>query len=55
MKLVASSAVIIILTALSISSCSNTTEAKRDPYNDADSQKTRAHQAQDELSSETSR
>ena len=55
MKPVSSSAVIITLAALSISSCSNAPEAKRDPYNDADSQRTRAQQAQDELSSETSK
>ena len=55
MKSVVRSAVVIILTALSIIACSNAPEAKRDPYNDADSQKTRAHQTQDELSSETSR
>jgi PBP1b-binding outer membrane lipoprotein LpoB len=55
MKPVTSSAVVIILAALSISSCSSAPEAKRDPYNDADSQRTRAQQAQDELSSETSK
>jgi len=48
-------AIVMILAALSISSCSNAPEAKRDPYNDADSQRTRAQQAQDELSSETSK
>jgi len=55
MKPVASTAVVIILTALSITACSNSPEAKRDPYNDADSQRTRAQQTQDELSSETSK
>jgi PBP1b-binding outer membrane lipoprotein LpoB len=55
MKPVTSSAVVIILAALSISSCSSAPEAKRDPYNDADSQRTRAQQTQDELSSETSK
>ena len=55
MKPFASSAVIIILTALSISACTTVKETKRYPYNDADTQKTRAHQAQDELSAETLR
>jgi PBP1b-binding outer membrane lipoprotein LpoB len=55
MKFIDSSAIIIILAALSISACSNTPETKRDPYNDADSQRTRAQHAQDELSSETSK
>ena len=55
MKPVVSSAIVIIVAALSISSCSDSPEVKRDPYNDADSQRTRAQQTQDELSSETSK
>jgi PBP1b-binding outer membrane lipoprotein LpoB len=55
MKPVDNLTIAIILAALSISACSNAPDAKRDPYNDADSQRTRAQQAQDELSSETSK
>ena len=55
MKPVVNSAIVIIVAALSISSCSDAPEVKRDPYNDADSQRTRAQQTQDELSSETSK
>lgn len=49
---------VLLLTTLSIAGCSSTEsqpEPQRDPYNQADSQRSRATQAQDDLSSETSR
>jgi len=49
------SIIVLLLTALSIASCSSTPEPKRDPHNDADSQRSRAGQAQDEMSRDTSR
>ena len=47
--------IVLLLTALLITGCSSTPEPQQDPYNQADSQRSRAQQAQDELSSETSR
>lgn len=47
------SLLLIIMAGLTISACSG--EPARDPYNDADSQRTRAKQAQDELSRETAK
>ncbi len=44
----------LLLIMLSAASCSSTPEAVN-PYNDADSQRSRAQQAQEELSSETTR
>lgn len=44
----------LLLTALTIAGCASS-EAKRDPYNDADSQRDRARQAQDELSRDTAK
>jgi len=40
----------ILLTALFTVSCSSTPAPQRDPYNDADSQRSRSGQAQDEMS-----
>lgn len=49
------SIIILLLTALSITACASNPEPKRDPYNDADSQRSRAGQAQGEMSRDTSR
>jgi len=43
---------ITVLIALFAAGCSGTPEVQNDPYNEADSQRSRAKQAQDELSSE---
>lgn len=53
MRPVVNAAIVVLLTTLSITGCSGTPEAKEDPYNQADTQRSRANQAQDELSSET--
>ena len=45
--------ILVLLTSVMLAACSSAPEAKRDPYNDADSQRSRAKQAQDELSSDT--
>lgn len=45
----------LLLTTVLMTACSSTPEPQHDPYNPADSQRSRAQQAQDELSSETSR
>lgn len=45
--------IVLLLTILAIAGCSSTPEIKDDPYNSADDQRSRAKQAQDELSSET--
>jgi len=55
MKTSIKSITILILTALTISSCSSAPAQKRDPYNDVDSQRSRAGQTQDEMSRDTSR
>ncbi len=44
--------IVILLTALFVAGCSSTPPPQKDPYNQADSQKSDAKQAQDELSSE---
>jgi len=54
MKLIVKMNIVVLLTALSITGCSSTPVPQEDPYNQADSQRERAKQAQDELSSETS-
>jgi|GEM_PF-3132637 len=46
---------VLSLTAMLMAACSSTPGPQHDPYNPADSQRSRAQQAQDELSSETSR
>jgi len=45
--------IITLLTTLSITACSNSPAPKKGPYDSADSQRERAHQTQQELSSET--
>ena len=52
MRLVGTNALLLLLSLL-VAGCSGAPEA-RDPYNPADDQRTRASQAQDELSTETS-
>jgi len=47
--------IVVLLTSLSAAGCSSTPAPKNDPYNQADSQRSRAHQTQEELSSETSK
>jgi uncharacterized lipoprotein len=49
---IAKSKILLLLTVLITAACSS--ETTRDPYNPADDQRSRAKQAQDELSSETS-
>ena len=46
---------ILLLTALTIAGCASSPEPQEDPYNQADSQRSRAKQTQDELYRETSR
>jgi len=48
-------AIALLLTALTITACSSAPAPKRDPYNDADSQRSRAGQSQGEMSRDTSR
>ena len=55
MNLVVKSNIVLLLTALSIAGCSSDPIPQEDPYNDADSQRSRAKQTQDELSRETPR
>ncbi|MBE9560337.1 MAG: hypothetical protein IMF15_06075 [Proteobacteria bacterium] len=47
--------ILILLTALLITSCSSAPAPQRDPYNDADSQRSRSGQAQGEMSRDTSK
>jgi uncharacterized lipoprotein len=46
--------IVLILAVLFIAGCSSSPEVQQDPYNSADSQRSRASQAQDELDSNTS-
>ena len=55
MKPLVKTNIVSLLTALLIAGCSSDPIPQNDPYNDADSQRSRAKQTQDELSSETSR
>jgi len=52
MKIFVRPVLLLLATAFAVAACSDA-PAKRDPYNDADSQRSRAHQTQGELSSET--
>jgi len=51
--------IVLLLTALSLSlsitGCSSDPQPKEDPYNQDDSQRSRAKQAQDELTRETAK
>lgn len=53
MKSVIKTTIILLLTALFIAGCAGTPEPQKDPYNQADSQRSRADKTQDELSKET--
>lgn len=44
--------IVLLLTALLIAGCSSTPEQSNDQWNSAETQKSKAKQAQDELSSE---
>ncbi len=55
MKPVVKTNIILLLTAMLLAGCSSDPVPQRDPYNDADSQRSRAEDTQDELSGETSR
>lgn len=46
---------VILLAAVALAACSSAPEPKKGPYNEADDQRSRAHQTQGELSSETSK
>jgi hypothetical protein len=47
--------IVFLLAALLITGCSSNPPPQEDPYNQSDSQRSRAKQAQDELSSEIDR
>ena len=47
--------IVILLTALFLAGCSSSPEVQKDPYGDADSQRSRAKQTQDELDRDTSK
>lgn len=53
MKSVAKTSILLLLTALFIAGCASDPVPQKDPYNDADSQRSRAKQTQDELTRET--
>ena len=53
MNIIVKAVIVLLLTNLLVTACSSAPAPKRDPYNDADSQRTRADSAQGELSSET--
>jgi uncharacterized protein YcfL len=55
MNLIVKSIFVVLLTSFSIVGCSSSPELPEDQGNSADDQRSRAKQAQDELSSETSR
>jgi PBP1b-binding outer membrane lipoprotein LpoB len=46
---------VLVLSALFIASCASEPAPKRDPFNDADSQRSRAGQSQGEMSRDTSK
>ncbi len=47
--------IVLVIMALLITSCSSAPAPQRDPYNDADSQRSRSGQAQGEMSRDTSK
>ena len=55
MNPLAKTTTVLMLAVILLAGCSSAPEPKEDPYNQADSQRSRADKAQDELSSETSR
>jgi len=54
MNTIAKTNIVLLLTALLIAGCSSSPQPQADPGNSAESQKSNARQAQDELSRETS-
>ena len=54
MRFTVMSNIVLLLLAFSLSGCAGS-ESQRDPYNDADSQRSRSDKAQDEMSRDTSR
>ena len=54
MNFVINISIVLMLTSLALSGCADAPVQQDDPYNSADEQRSRAKQAQDELSSETS-
>ena len=55
MKPVIKTTIVLFLNTLFLAGCSSDPVPQDDPYNDADSQRSRAKQTQDELSRDTSR
>ncbi len=55
MNLTTRTILLMLTTLLMIGCASDPAPQKRDPYNDADSQRSRANQSQDELSRDTSK
>ena len=55
MKSVIKTTIVLLLTAMAITACSSDPVVQNDPYNDADSQRSRSKQAQDEMSRDTSK
>ena len=53
MNTIIKSCIILLITSLSVIACSSDPVPKHDPYNDADSQRSRASQSQGELSRDT--
>lgn len=53
MKSVIKTTIAFLLSTLFIAGCASTPEPQKDPYNQADSQRSRADKTQDELSRET--
>ena len=54
MNFVVKSIILLLLTTASVAGCSSSPEQQADKWNSADDQRSRAKQAQDELSTETS-
>jgi len=53
MNITIKNSALVILTALTLVACSSAPAPKNNPYGNADDQRSRSHQTQDELSSET--
>lgn len=54
MKTAIKTSIALLLAALTVAACSSP-EARRDPFNSPDSQRSRAGQSQDEMSRDTSK
>lgn len=53
MKSAIKTTIVLLLATLFIAGCASTSEPQKDPYNQEDSQRSRADKTQDELSRET--